>query len=175
MSPPNSNASNRHSATPSPDGQIRPLEFLTGNQAIDQGPRAVRPVSRPRPFYIVTTAARWGHWRGRDCCQQTTHVLRRRRSASRSCTTGIVATFIATSVQEWLDNVGVKTLCIAPGSPWENGYSEWFNGSLRAIAVSQPLVGTSLVRASALVTSRQKSTNAVQSRSSLVVKPIPDS
>lgn len=39
--------------------------------------------------------------------------------------------FIATSVQEWLDNVGVKTLCIAPGSPWENGHSEWFNGSLR--------------------------------------------
>lgn len=26
--------------------------------------------------------------------------------------------------------VGVKTLYITPGSPWENGYSESFNGSL---------------------------------------------
>jgi putative transposase len=27
--------------------------------------------------------------------------------------------------------VGVKTLFIEPGSPWENGYVESFNGSLR--------------------------------------------
>jgi hypothetical protein len=32
---------------------------------------------------------------------------------------------------EWLGQVGVKTLYIAPGSPWENGYNETFNGSLR--------------------------------------------
>jgi len=30
-----------------------------------------------------------------------------------------------------LGQVGVKTLSIAPGSPWENGYNESFNGSLR--------------------------------------------
>ena len=29
--------------------------------------------------------------------------------------------FIATAVQRWLGQVGVKTLHIAPGSPWENG------------------------------------------------------
>ena len=39
--------------------------------------------------------------------------------------------FIATAVQEWLAKVGVKTLYIAPGSPWEKGYCESFNGSLR--------------------------------------------
>ena len=39
--------------------------------------------------------------------------------------------FIATTVQEWLSKVGVKALYIAPGSPWENGYSKSFNGSLR--------------------------------------------
>ena len=44
-------------------------------------------------------------------------------------TTG--AEFIATAVQEWLARIGVKTLYIAPGSPWENGYNESFNGSLR--------------------------------------------
>ena len=31
----------------------------------------------------------------------------------------------------WLERVGVKTLFIEPGSPWENGYNESFNGKLR--------------------------------------------
>jgi transposase InsO family protein len=39
--------------------------------------------------------------------------------------------FIATAVQKWLEQIGVKTLYITPGSPWENGYNESFNGSLR--------------------------------------------
>lgn len=39
--------------------------------------------------------------------------------------------FTATAVREWLDRLGVKTLFIAPGSPWENGYVESFNGKLR--------------------------------------------
>jgi transposase InsO family protein len=32
--------------------------------------------------------------------------------------------FIATAVQQWLARIGVKTLYITPGSPWENGYCE---------------------------------------------------
>ena len=32
--------------------------------------------------------------------------------------------FTAKAVREWLSNVGVKTLYIEPGSPWENGYNE---------------------------------------------------
>ena len=39
--------------------------------------------------------------------------------------------FIAASLQEWLAKVGVKPTQIAPGSPWENGYNERFNGTLR--------------------------------------------
>src|SRR5690349_2658482 len=39
--------------------------------------------------------------------------------------------FIANAVQEWLAKIGVKTFYITPGSPWENGYCESFNGSLR--------------------------------------------
>jgi len=31
----------------------------------------------------------------------------------------------------WLADVGVKTLFIEPGSPWENGYVESFIGKLR--------------------------------------------
>jgi putative transposase len=39
--------------------------------------------------------------------------------------------FTATLVQEWLGELGVRTLYIEPGSPWENGYIESFNGKLR--------------------------------------------
>ena len=34
-------------------------------------------------------------------------------------------------VRDWLRRMGSKTLFIAPGSPWENGYNESFNGKLR--------------------------------------------
>ncbi len=39
--------------------------------------------------------------------------------------------FAAKAVRAWLSRVGVKTLFIAPGSPWENGYIESFNARLR--------------------------------------------
>ena len=35
------------------------------------------------------------------------------------------------SAAVWLGRVGVETLFIEPGSPWENGYNESFNGTLR--------------------------------------------
>ena len=34
-------------------------------------------------------------------------------------------------VRRWLARLGVQTLFIEPGSPWENGYNESFNGTLR--------------------------------------------
>ena len=39
--------------------------------------------------------------------------------------------FIAQELRNWLGKVGTGTLYIAPGSPWENGYCESFNGKLR--------------------------------------------
>lgn len=39
--------------------------------------------------------------------------------------------FVARVVQEGLKEAGVKTLFIAPGSPWENGFSESFNSRFR--------------------------------------------
>ena len=39
--------------------------------------------------------------------------------------------FTAQAVRDWLKAVGVRTLYIEPGSPWENGYVESFNGKLR--------------------------------------------
>jgi transposase InsO family protein len=39
--------------------------------------------------------------------------------------------FIARKLRMWLKDIGVKTLYIEPGSPWENGYCESFNGKMR--------------------------------------------
>ncbi len=39
--------------------------------------------------------------------------------------------FIAAPLQAWLRRVGIKPIQIYPGSPWENGYNERFNGTLR--------------------------------------------
>jgi len=39
--------------------------------------------------------------------------------------------FTAKAIKSWLGRIGVKTLFIEPGPPWENGYNESFNGKLR--------------------------------------------
>jgi len=39
--------------------------------------------------------------------------------------------FVAKELRQWLAKLGTGTLYIEPGSPWENGYCESFNGKLR--------------------------------------------
>ena len=39
--------------------------------------------------------------------------------------------FIAKALKGWLDKLGIETLYIEPGSPWENGFSESFNSRFR--------------------------------------------
>ena len=39
--------------------------------------------------------------------------------------------FVAQAVRDWIAAVGTKTAYIEPGSPWENGYCESFNGRFR--------------------------------------------
>ena len=39
--------------------------------------------------------------------------------------------FVAQKLRNWLSAVGAKTLYIEPGSPWENGTCESFNGKFR--------------------------------------------
>jgi len=39
--------------------------------------------------------------------------------------------FVAQALRDWIAAVGAKTAYIEPGSPWENGYCESFNGKLR--------------------------------------------
>jgi transposase InsO family protein len=50
--------------------------------------------------------------------------------------------FTARRVREWLACVGVGTLHIEPGSPWENGYVESFNGKLRDELLSREIFFT---------------------------------
>ena len=39
--------------------------------------------------------------------------------------------FTSQRIQHWLNELGTRTLFIEPGSPWENGYTESFNGKSR--------------------------------------------
>ena len=39
--------------------------------------------------------------------------------------------FIAKALKGWLGKLGIETLYIEPGSPWENGFSESFNSRFR--------------------------------------------
>lgn len=39
--------------------------------------------------------------------------------------------FIAQSIQQWMADIGIEALYIAPGAPWQNGYVESFNSRLR--------------------------------------------
>jgi len=46
--------------------------------------------------------------------------------------------FVAKELRQWLAKVGTGTLYIEPGSPWENGYCESFNGKPRGQAACSP-------------------------------------
>lgn len=39
--------------------------------------------------------------------------------------------FVATQVKNWVESLGVETMYIAPGAPWQNGYAESFNSRFR--------------------------------------------
>jgi len=50
--------------------------------------------------------------------------------------------FVAAQLRKWLQRLGVGTLFIEPGSPWENGYVESFNGKLRDECLNPELFST---------------------------------
>jgi transposase InsO family protein len=47
--------------------------------------------------------------------------------------------FIAKELRAWLDRVGVSTLYIEPGSPWENGFAESFHSRFRDECLAQEI------------------------------------
>jgi putative transposase len=52
--------------------------------------------------------------------------------------------FIAGHLQKWLAHAGVQTRFIEPGSPWQNGINESFNGRFRDECLNRELLGTLL-------------------------------
>jgi putative transposase len=78
--------------------------------------------------------------------------------------------FTARAVREWLSRVGVKTLYIEPGSPWENGYNESFNGKLRDELLNGEIFYT-LKEAQILVERWRREYNTVRPHSALGYRP----
>lgn len=78
--------------------------------------------------------------------------------------------FTAKVVREWLDRVGVKTLYIEPGSPWENGYVESFNGRLRDELLDREIFDT-VLEAKVLIERWRVQYNTIRPHSSLGYRP----
>ena len=72
--------------------------------------------------------------------------------------------FTAKLVRRWLGRVGVETLFIEPGSPWENGYNESFNGKLRDELLNGEIF-YSLAEAAVLVEQWRREYNTVRPHS----------
>ena len=73
-------------------------------------------------------------------------------------------------VRQWLGGVGAKTLYIEPGSPWENGYCESFNGKLRDELLNGEIF-YSLKEAKIVIEQWRKHYNTVRPHSSLGYRP----
>jgi putative transposase len=78
--------------------------------------------------------------------------------------------FTAKAVQDWLRRVAVKTLYIAPGSPWENGYNESFNGKLRDELLNGEIF-YSLKEAKVLIERWRRHYNSIRPHSALGYRP----
>ncbi len=78
--------------------------------------------------------------------------------------------FTATAVRKWLPRLGVKTLYIEPGSPWENGYNESFNGKLRDELLNGEIFYT-LQEEKVLIERWRQHYNTIRPHSSLGYRP----
>jgi putative transposase len=78
--------------------------------------------------------------------------------------------FTAKAVRRWLGRVGVQTLYIEPGSPWENGYNESFNSKLRDELLNGEIF-TTLREAQVLIERWRRHYNTVRPHSSLGYRP----
>jgi putative transposase len=78
--------------------------------------------------------------------------------------------FTAKILQDWLKALKVKTAYITPGSPWENGFNERFNGSLRDELLNGESFDT-LKEAKVIIESWRKHYNEIRPHSSLNYRP----
>ena len=78
--------------------------------------------------------------------------------------------FTAQALQDWLKGLNVKTAYIAPGSPWENGFNERFNGSLRDECLNRERFYT-LKEAQQLIEIWRREYNHIRPHSALNYRP----
>ena len=78
--------------------------------------------------------------------------------------------FTARAVRQWLEKFNVQNLFIEPGSPWENGYNESFNGKLRDELLNGEIF-TSLKEAQILTERWRREYNEFRPHSALNYKP----
>lgn len=78
--------------------------------------------------------------------------------------------FIAGDFQAWLKKAGIKPIQIYPGSPWENGYNERFNGTLRHEVLNAEWF-SNLKQAQAVINKWLKQYNHVRPHQALNMKP----
>ncbi len=78
--------------------------------------------------------------------------------------------FIAKQLRQWLANLGTGTLYIEPGSPWENGYCESFNGKLRDECLNGEIF-YSLKEAQVVIEQWRVQYNTVRPHSALGYRP----
>ena len=76
----------------------------------------------------------------------------------------------ARAVREWLERVGARTLYIEPGSPWENGYVESFNGKLRDELLNREVFYI-LLEVQMLTEQYRQTYNRIRPHSSLGYRP----
>jgi putative transposase len=78
--------------------------------------------------------------------------------------------FTSLAVRQWLENTGVRTLYIEPGSPWENRDCESFNGKFRDELLDREIFYT-LWEAQVLIERWRKEYNSFRPHSSLNYRP----
>jgi putative transposase len=78
--------------------------------------------------------------------------------------------FTAREIRLWLGRIGVKTLYIEPGSPWENGYIESFNGKMRDELLNREIF-TTLTEAKVLIEEWRREYNQFRPHSALGYHP----
>ncbi len=78
--------------------------------------------------------------------------------------------FVAEILRTWLHNLRVNTAYIEPGSPWENGYIESFNGKFRDELLNREIFDT-VLEAKVVTEDWRKQYNTVRPHSSLGYRP----
>jgi putative transposase len=79
--------------------------------------------------------------------------------------------FTARAIRQWLRDLEVKTLYIEPGTPWENGHIESFNGKLRDELLNREIF-TTLFETQVLIQNWKKDYNQIRPHSALGYRPL---